>query len=113
MLGGYCASPYAARGEDAYVLVWDGAMFPCLYAVEAKRKKVEQLGIVFYLLGDAYHFISQQFHPFDAPVEWLKTLTLPGKIMAYIARGQVQDRAVARFRASYQAICETCGVHGR
>lgn len=35
LLGAYCSSPFAARGEDALVLVRDGGMAPRLYRVEA------------------------------------------------------------------------------
>lgn len=104
VVGGYCASPYAAAGDDAYVLCWDGAMFPYLYMVSAEQQKVESRGIVFHLLGDAYHQISQLYHPFDGDITWPRTLVLPGKIMAYVARGSVARNAVKKFSDAYERV---------
>src|SRR5690606_39221658 len=38
LVGAYAASPFAARGEDALVLVWDGGTAPRLYAISAARR---------------------------------------------------------------------------
>jgi carbamoyltransferase len=104
VVGGYCTSPFAVRGEDSYVLSWDGAMFPVLYFVEASTGKVHSLGPVFNFLGDAYHAISQKFSPFDAPLEFPATLSLPGKIMAYIARGSVRPDLMEVMQRCYDRV---------
>jgi carbamoyltransferase len=107
VVGGYCTSPFSARGEDSYVLSWDGSMFPYLYFVDARRGVVESLGPVLYFLGDAYHTISQRYSPFDAPMQFPATLALPGKIMAYIARGEVNADVLARMRRCYKEVEES------
>jgi carbamoyltransferase len=105
VVGGYCTSPFAVRGDDSYVLSWDGAMFPYLYFVKASGQ-VYSLGPVFNFLGDAYHTISQRFSPFDAPLEFPATLSLPGKIMAYIARGSVRADLLASMQRCYDEVEE-------
>ena len=101
VVGGYLSSPFAERGEDSYVLSWDGAMFPYLYYVQPRTGEVQSLGPVFNFLGDAYHTISQRFAPFDAPLEFPATLSLPGKIMAYIARGVAQPELLDEMQRCY------------
>lgn len=102
VLGGYCTSPYARRGERALVLVWDGAMLPFLYEVEPQSRTVTSLGCPFFLVGDAYHALCQHFRPFDAPIEFPATLGLAGKIMAYTAFGAVREDILLEMRAAYE-----------
>ncbi|MEV5838150.1 carbamoyltransferase N-terminal domain-containing protein [Nocardia sp. NPDC052112] len=45
IMGGYCASPFAARGEDALVLVGDSAPVRRLYHVVAAARKVRPVAI--------------------------------------------------------------------
>lgn len=104
VVGGYCSSPFAEQGEDSYVLTWDGAMFPYLYYVRAGSCEVQSLGPVFNFLGDAFHTIAQRFSPFDAPMEFPATLSLPGKIMAYIARGTVRSDLLDEMESSYRDV---------
>lgn len=91
----YCTSPFARQGEASYVLCWDGAMFPFLYHYDPGTGRMETAGPVLYALGDTYHTLAQLFPPFDAPIEWPHTLALPGKIMAYIAKGRPVEHAVS------------------
>lgn len=91
----YCTSPFAARGEDAFVLTWDGLMFPYVYHVTASPFTVTELGAPFRLIGNTYHSLCQDFSPFDAPIEYPATLGLAGKIMAYIATGEPREAVVA------------------
>ncbi|MEV6690292.1 carbamoyltransferase N-terminal domain-containing protein [Micromonospora sp. NPDC051196] len=110
----YCTSPFAQRGADSYVLCWDGAMFPYLYHFEAGNfRRARSLGPLFYLLGDAYHTLAQQFAPFDAPIEWPHTLALPGKIMAFVAYGEPQESAVRTLADAYEgAVTRVFGPDG-
>ncbi|MFK0292836.1 carbamoyltransferase N-terminal domain-containing protein [Streptomyces sp. NPDC090442] len=39
LFGAYCTSPFAARGEDALALVWDGVTVPRLYHVDAAGRR--------------------------------------------------------------------------
>ena len=107
----YCASPFARRGEASYVLCWDGAMFPFLYHYDPGTGRMETSGPVLYALGDTYHTLAQLFPPFDAPLEWPHTLALPGKIMAYIAKGRPVEHAVSALeRLQRQAELEVFGT---
>lgn len=87
----YCSSPFAARGESSYVLVWDGGMLPRLYYVDAERGSVEPLGPIFMLVGNTYSIFAQHFGPFRVSDTFAKdSLSVAGKVMAYIALGQAR-----------------------
>jgi carbamoyltransferase len=103
---GYCTSPFA--GGDAHVLVWDGAMMPYLYRYEAATGAVHDLGAVCYLPGASYHYLSQMLPPFQDDVGWPRELALPGKIMAYVAKGNPDPEALDRLSRAY---AKACGEH--
>lgn len=75
----YCTSSLAARRESSYVVCWDGPMFPYLYYVDAPAKQVRAVGPLFFLRGGAYHYLSQQYPPFDGPTSWAYEAALPGR----------------------------------
>lgn len=100
VLGGYCTSPFAARGEPALVLAWDGGMLPRLYNVTPRPFAVEQLGPLFPLLGDVFVHFCMELEPFRrditgmAPHELTRHhLEIPGKAMAYAALGKIETDA--------------------
>jgi carbamoyltransferase len=90
----YSSSPFAARGEDTFVMVWDGGCFPRLYYVGAGGK-IENGGEVFPLIGHSYAMAAQYFGPWKRPKdnrsEVVDDLSVAGKLMAYIALGTPQD----------------------
>jgi carbamoyltransferase len=90
----YCTSPFAALREDSYVLAWDAAMFPYLYVIEAESGQARSLGPLFPLIGNTYHTLACKFEPFDKPLDFPRTLGVAGKVMAYIALGQVREEVV-------------------
>lgn len=90
----YCTSPFAACREDAYVLAWDAAMFPYLYMVEAQTGQARSLGPLFPLIGNTYHTLACRFAPFNKPPDFPRSLGVAGKVMAYIALGQVREGVV-------------------
>ncbi|GBF74674.1 hypothetical protein PA598K_03033 [Paenibacillus sp. 598K] len=91
--GAYCSSPFARRGESAYVLVWDGGMYPRLYYYDADRGEFENLGPIFLLIGNMYSLFAQHFGPFQVSGGFAKdSLSVAGKVMAYIALGQSQPQ---------------------
>ncbi|MBD0258687.1 MAG: hypothetical protein ICV83_23470, partial [Cytophagales bacterium] len=91
VMSAYCTSPFAKAAQDAYVLVWDGGMFPRLYLVRPGAGKVENLGPLFLLIGNVYTIFSQHFGPFRVNGSFAKdNLSVAGKVMAYIALGQVR-----------------------
>ncbi len=86
----YASSPFAKNGESSYVLVWDGGMFPRLYFFDFDKRKVENLGPIFLLIGNIYTIFSQHFGPFKVTGNFAKDdLSIAGKVMAYIALGKV------------------------
>lgn len=90
--GTWCASPYGRRNEDSFVLVWDGGMMPRLYHVEASTRSVHNLGPIAMVVGHFYAIFAQHFEPFrrqGVPVQ--DDLSVPGKVMAYIALGRVNS----------------------
>lgn len=115
IMGTYCASPFAERGEDSYVLVWDGGQHPRLYYVDASSKTVSNRGPLFFLMGTIYGIMGQYFGPYkktDAELEedrnrmeldgYFGGLSIAGKIMSYIAKGTVQPALLEALPALYQ-----------
>lgn len=102
IMSAYCTSPFAQRGESSYVLVWDGGMYPRLYFFDAETKKVENLGPIFLLIGNIYTIFSQHFGPFKVKGSFAKdNLSTAGKVMAYIALGQVREELFPIFDEIY------------
>ena len=106
VLSGYCFSPFAARGESSFVLAWDGTMFPYLYFVDREANQVKPIGVLFNLIGNAYQIVAHRYQPFDGPIDdWRRLFSLPGKVMAFVARGQVREEIVQEFEGLYQEAC--------
>jgi carbamoyltransferase len=102
VMSAYCCSPFAARQESAYVLVWDGGMYPRLYFVDAKTGQAENMGPIFLLIGNIYTIFSQHFGPFRVAGGFAKdSLSVAGKVMAYIALGQVRKELYPIFDQVY------------
>jgi carbamoyltransferase len=104
LLGAYCSSPFAERGEDSLVLVWDGGMVPRLYHVDAANLKVTSVATVLSLTGNSFGDFSAQFDPFytdttgyDADRSMRHDLSIAGKAMAYAALGRVEEAAYPVF----------------
>jgi carbamoyltransferase len=90
VLGAWATSPFAASGDGAWVLVWDGGLYPRLYAVDPRVREVVCHGPLFRLLGHAYAFATRRFGPFRAiwsSGESDPENTVAGKLMAYVALG--------------------------
>jgi carbamoyltransferase len=108
IMSAYSCSPFAKKKESSYVLVWDGGMYPRLYFVDADKKQVENLGVIFLLIGNIYTIFAQHFGPFKTGGKFAKdSLSIAGKVMAYIALGEVREELFAIFdkvyRKHYQA----------
>ena len=98
LLGAYCSSPFATRGEDALVLVWDGGTVPRLYHVEARTRTVTAVSSLLPITGNSFALFSSQFDPFRRDINGLSTeevlryhLSLAEKAMAYAALGRVEE----------------------
>ncbi|MBF6228757.1 hypothetical protein IU470_27110 [Nocardia abscessus] len=100
ILGGYCTSPFAMRGEDALVLVWDGGTVARAYHVAAASRVVHSVATVLPLVGNTFTHFSSHFEPFIPSIEGLSPdqvlrqhLAIPGKAMAYAGLGAVEESA--------------------
>ncbi|MFD4014576.1 carbamoyltransferase N-terminal domain-containing protein [Streptomyces albidoflavus] len=104
----YVTSPFAVQGEASFVLVWDGGLFPRLYWVDP-RDNVENLGEIFPLIGHAYAIAGHHFGPFRKTVQspTVDDLSIAGKLMAYIALGQVDDGALVILREEFHRVFES------
>jgi carbamoyltransferase len=102
IMSAYCSSPFAKNHEDAYILVWDGGMYPRLYFFNGSTKSVENLGPIFLLIGNIYTIFSQHFGPFKTKGNFAKdSLSVAGKVMAYIALGEVRRDLFPLFEEIY------------
>ncbi|MDW3192243.1 MAG: carbamoyltransferase N-terminal domain-containing protein [Cytophagales bacterium] len=88
--GAYCSSPFARANQSSYILVWDGGMFPRLYYFDAQKIAFQNLGPINFLIGNFYQVFASYFHPFSvANPQQKEDLSIAGKVMAYIAKGEV------------------------
>lgn len=103
IMSAYCTSPFAERKQDAYVLIWDGGMYPRLYFVKAMTGEIENLGPLFLMIGNIYTIFSQHFGPFKVSGSFAKDdLSVAGKVMAYIALGEVKRELFSFFDQVYE-----------
>ncbi|MFB6819292.1 carbamoyltransferase N-terminal domain-containing protein [Streptomyces sp. NPDC056347] len=104
LFGAYCTSPFAADGQDAFALVWDGATVPRLYHVDATRRRAALTAELLPFTGNSFADFSVQFGPFR-PADAARTeeedtrhhLSVAGKAMAYAALGRVEKSAYPVF----------------
>ena len=97
----YCTSPFAARGEPSFVLVWDGPILPRLYHVD-EHGKGSFVRPVLPLYGGVYAEVAMNTTPYlDARVRDNCYLSVPGKAMAYAALGVVRDDLLDAFAMAY------------
>ncbi|WP_054741287.1 carbamoyltransferase N-terminal domain-containing protein [Cellulosilyticum ruminicola] len=103
IMSAYSTSDFAKKGESSYVLVWDGGMYPRLYYFDAKSKKIENLGPIFLMIGNIYTIFSQHYGPYKVKGSFAKdSLSIAGKVMAYIALGEVKEELFEYFDNIYQ-----------
>jgi carbamoyltransferase len=95
-IGAWCSSPFA--GESAWLLSWDGGMVPYLYYADSQVGRVENVGALFSIVGDLYAEIAAGRGPFSANPSGWESLGTPGKIMAYVAYGEVDETLIDQFR---------------
>lgn len=100
----YCTSPFAKKKESAYILIWDGGMYPRLYFYNPNRvHTVNNLGPLFYLVGNIYAIFAQYFRPFKINENVLKDeLSIAGKIMAFTALGKMDDKILQALKDTYK-----------
>ena len=109
IMGTYCASPFAQANEPAYVLAWDGGQYPRLYFVDPRQRSVVNKGRLFCMLGTVYSIMGHYFGPYkrtEAQLEaerahpdfegYFGGYSIAGKLMSYIALGEVQPELLAQ-----------------
>jgi carbamoyltransferase len=102
--GAWCASPFARRGEAAYILVWDGSGLPELHHLDPVAATIQPLGLVSRLLGRAYAAAGLRFGPFQtADPAAANGLDVAGKLMAFVALGRPDTGLVEAIAAAYAA----------
>jgi len=87
-IGAYCTSPFSKTLQSSYILVWDGAIGPQLYYFDSKLKEFQTIGWVNKIYGCAYAEFAHKFPPFSSSD--LYDMSIPGKVMAYLAKGKIQ-----------------------
>ncbi|MFE0177182.1 carbamoyltransferase N-terminal domain-containing protein [Streptomyces sp. NPDC059002] len=104
LLGAYCPSPYAARGEDALALVWDGGIEPRLYQVRADTREATLISVLLPVTGNSFANFSGEFSPYAADLSGMTRdevlrhrLSVAGKAMAYSALGKTEPDAFPLF----------------
>lgn len=114
VLSSYCTSPFAARGEDALVLVWDGGSHPCIYEVVADPPSVRLCHVLSKLQGKVYPVLALHLEPFrdlakdaDAAGRGRLELTVPGKVMALAGKGSVRADLLDMVRAACETVSGT------
>lgn len=108
LMSTYCTSPFAGSGESSYQLVWDGGMFPRLYFIDPAKQAIENLGPLFFLIGNIYTIFSQHFGPFKVSGGFAKdNLSIAGKVMAYISLGEFRGELYGYFDDIYKNMYDT------
>jgi carbamoyltransferase len=97
----YCTSPFAKDQQDSYVLVWDGGSPPQLFFYHANENRVTNYGPLFLMFGGVYPEFSFEFPPFD---QFKGDYQTSGKLMAYIALGNVNKSVLAQFYSIYREL---------
>ncbi|MDM1553020.1 carbamoyltransferase N-terminal domain-containing protein [Chryseobacterium indologenes] len=119
ILGTYCTSPFSQKKENSYVLVWDGGQYPRLYFIDAEKKEITNKGPLFFLMGTIYGIMGHYFGPYKKTEEELAEerekmeldgyfggLSVAGKIMAYIAYGEVKQDLLQVLPQLYDSVFE-------
>jgi len=99
----YCTSPFSKVGEDAFILVWDGGMYPRLYHYSCRERKLTFIDNLFFIGVNAYSIFCQHFGPFKINENIIKDeLSIAGKIMAFTALGKVRQEIVHEIKLAYE-----------
>lgn len=97
----YCTSPFPGKGEDSYILVWDGGMPPQLFYYKYRENTFMNLGYLFLFGGYMYIRFAYEYEPF---CQFKYGLEIAGKVMAYIAIGNVIEEVLVRFREIFDGM---------
>ena len=117
VVGSYCASPFAQRGEGAFISMWDGGVRDMLFYIDYDKMEVTYFGFVTNFNGSVFMYSSLYWGPdklpcahkgdlkdFEKEVETrrnrehpdhVKLRGTPGVLMAYQGLGKVNEDVVA------------------
>ncbi len=99
LMSAYCTSPFAAKQEDSFVLVWDGGMLPQCFYFNSDTKEIDNLGPIFHIKGDSYASFASNYNPFTNFEG--EGLSIAGKVMAYIAMGICVPEVLTFFNETF------------
>lgn len=113
IVGSYCCSPYAKAGEDCYCISWDGGQNPRVHRVSANGQIAFHANL-FMLYGIIYSIMGWYFGPYKRDGIELEEVTaekklfgrydIPGKLMSYIANGQVCKELLPFMDEAYRKV---------
>lgn len=111
----YASSPFAAKGEPSFILVWDGGQYPRLYFFDPKKGTIENLGHLFFFLGTMYSIMGHYYGPYKKTEKELQRdrekmtiegyfggYSIAGKLMSYIAFGTPDNVLVDAMEKIYK-----------
>ncbi|WP_284275567.1 carbamoyltransferase N-terminal domain-containing protein [Bradyrhizobium iriomotense] len=110
LVAAFCTGPFAKAGQGAFVLIWDGIIFPRLYYVDPRGARF--IECLFPLIGQVYATAADHFGPYINRSSW-DDLGVAGKLMAYIALGSADEEITAVFRGLYEERLEISVQHAR
>ena len=103
IMGAYASSPWAQYREPSYSLVWDGGMLPTLHYVDPNSplQRIKPIKTLHCITGTFYGIMGYYAGPFkDEKVANSSRIPFihkgerhwPGKLMGYIAKGEVLEK---------------------
>lgn len=102
LMGSYATSRFSISNETTYMMVWDGGTFPLIYYFDPKMNHLEYLGCPFYFGANVYSIFCQHFGPYKKNGNVIKDeLSIAGKIMAYVAVGNLNIEILNLLRQVY------------
>lgn len=108
----YCTSPFAKREESSFILIWDGGMVPHLFYFDYDKKELINKGILFNIIGSIYSFFPTNFEPYKIKYSESVSLSIAGKVMAYIALGSVDKDLFNSFVKVYESFDSRINIDG-
>jgi len=97
----WATSPFARTCESCHVLLWDGGVPATLYWIDPECGAIEHRGILLGFLGHVYPIFAQFYMPFLQDVVDVSSLSIAGKVMAYIALGQDREEISSLLERRY------------
>jgi len=102
----YCTSTFSKNKESSFILIWDGGMVPHLFYFDFKQKKLSNIGVFFNVIGLLYSYFATHFEPYLVGFTESTSLSVAGKVMAYIALGQTNEDLLNSFQSVYNSFKE-------